>query len=221
LFESKTYRKTSLDMKEVATTFHKVYDRIAHGYDLAFGPLLRHGQKMAMNAMDIKPQHKVLEVGIGTGLTLPLYKKDQVIDGLDLSESMLAKAEKRVQSLGMKNVKLHIMSAENLKFADNTFDVVFAPSVFSVVNDPAKVLNEMIRVVRPEGTLCIVSHFAGSKYSEKMIDKLSDPLTRKLVGFRMTTPRQIVEGHSNVQILLKKTIFFLNFGTLYLLKKKS
>jgi phosphatidylethanolamine/phosphatidyl-N-methylethanolamine N-methyltransferase len=207
-------------MKETATTFHKVYDRIAQGYDLAFGPLLRRGQKMAMNAMDIKSQHKVLEVGIGTGLTLPLYKKDQSIEGVDLSEGMLAKAEGRVEALGMKNVSLHVMSAEHLEFADNSFDVVFAPSVFSVVNDPAKVLSEMLRVVRPDGTLCIVSHFAGSKYAEKMIDKITDPLTRKLVGFRMTTPRQIVEGHPGVQILLKKTIFFLNFGTLYLLKKK-
>jgi phosphatidylethanolamine/phosphatidyl-N-methylethanolamine N-methyltransferase len=208
-------------MKNSATTFHKVYDRIAQGYDLGFGPLLRHGQKMAMNAMAIKPQDKVLEVGIGTGLTLPLYRKDQIIDGVDLSEGMLAKAEERVKSLEMKNVNLHVMSAEELKFPDNSFDVVFAPSVFSVVDDPGKVMSEMLRVVKPTGLICIVSHFAGTKLPEKIIDKLTDPLTRKLVGFRMTTPRSVVEGHQNVQVLLKKTIFLLNFGTLYLLKKKS
>jgi phosphatidylethanolamine/phosphatidyl-N-methylethanolamine N-methyltransferase len=209
-------------MKDTATTtFHKVYDRIAHGYDLAIGPLLRRGQKMAMNAMDIKPNHRVLEVGIGTGLTLPFYKPEQNIVGVDLSEGMLAKAEERIQNLGMKNTVLHVMSAENLKLDDNSFDVVFAPSVMSVVNDPKKVLDEMLRVCKPDGTICIVSHFAGNSGPEKVIDFLSDPLTRKLVGFRMTTPRSIVEGHPKAKVVLKKTIFMLNFGTLYLIKKKA
>jgi phosphatidylethanolamine/phosphatidyl-N-methylethanolamine N-methyltransferase len=202
------------------TPFHKIYDRLAQGYDLAFGPLLGHGQKMAMNAMDIKPQHKVLEVGIGTGLTLPLYRKEQDIVGIDLSEGMLAKAQERIKTYGMKNVSLKVMSAENLKFEDNSFDVVFAPSVLSVVSDPMKTLEEMRRVVKPDGVICIVSHFAGSNVVEKTIDRLTDPLTKKLVGFRMTTPRQIIESHGGLKVILKKTIFILNFGTLYLLKKK-
>jgi phosphatidylethanolamine/phosphatidyl-N-methylethanolamine N-methyltransferase len=207
-------------MKEASTKFHIVYDRIAQGYDLAFGPLLGHGQKMAMNAMDIKPQHKVLEVGIGTGLTLPLYRKEQDIVGIDLSQGMLSKAEDRIKVLGMKNVSLKVMSGENLKFDDDSFDVVFAPSVLSVVSDPMKTLEEMRRVIKPEGVICVVSHFAGNNIIEKTIDRLSDPLTRKLVGFRMTTPRQIIESHGGLKVILKKSIFILNYGTLYLLKKK-
>lgn len=207
-------------MKDSATAYHKIYDRLAQGYDLAMGPLLHSGHKMAMKAMDIKPQHKVLEVGIGTGLTLPFYRQDQSIVGVDLSKGMLAKAEGRVKNLGMAHVKLIEMSGEKLEFEANTFDVVFAPSVFSVVNDPQKVLDEMIRVVKPEGTICIVSHFAGSSFAEKWIDRLTDPLTRKLVGFRMTTPRNIVESHTGAVVVLKKPIFLLNYGTLYLLKKR-
>jgi phosphatidylethanolamine/phosphatidyl-N-methylethanolamine N-methyltransferase len=207
-------------LKEASTALHKVYDRLALGYDLAFGPLLRHGQKIAMRAMSIQPNQKVLEVGIGTGLTLALYKKDQHIDGVDLSESMLAKAEEKIKKLDMKNVTLHKMSAEHLEFENNTFDVVFAPSVFSVVSNPQKVLDEMLRVVKPDGILCVVSHFAGDKFHEKVVDKLSDPLTRKIVGFRMTTPKQVVESHKGLHILLKKPIFALNFSTLYLLKRK-
>src|SRR5579884_2704819 len=98
-------------MKET-TTFFKIYDRLAQGYDLAFGPLLKHGQKMAMKAMDIKPQDTILEVGIGTGLTLPYYRKDQEVIGIDLSEQMLAKAQERVKKLEMTHVKLQVMSAE-------------------------------------------------------------------------------------------------------------
>lgn len=202
------------------TKFYKLYDRIAQGYDIAFGPLLRHGQKMALSALDIKPSAHVLEVGIGTGLTLPMYRKDQKIDGVDLSERMLEKAEKRKKKLGMGNVKLHVMSAESLEFKDNTFDIVYAPSVFSVVHDPKKVLDEMLRVAKPDGTLCVVSHFAGSTNAEKVLDRAFDPLTRKLVGFRMTTPRGVVESHPGAQVILKKSIFALNFGTLYLIKKK-
>jgi phosphatidylethanolamine/phosphatidyl-N-methylethanolamine N-methyltransferase len=208
-------------MKEAATKFHKVYDRIAQGYDFALGPLLGQGQKMAMNAMDIKPQHKVLEVGIGTGLTLPRYRKEQDIIGIDLSQGMLAKAQIRIEELGMKNVRLQVMNAENLKFEDNSFDVVFAPSVLSVVSDPMKTLEEMKRVTKPDGVICVVAHFAGGNIIEKTIDRLTDPLTRKLVGFRMTTPRQIIEGHGGLKVILKKKIFILNFGTLYLLKKKD
>lgn len=203
------------------TKYFKLYDKIAQSYDLAFGPLLRHGQKMALNALEIKPAHKVLEVGIGTGLTLPFYRKDQKIDGVDLSERMLEKAEARKNKLGMTCVNLHVMSAEALEFPDNTFDIVYAPSVFSVVHDPKKVLDEMLRVAKPDGTLCIVSHFAGTTPAEKILDRLSDPLTRKLVGFRMTTPRSIVESHGGAQVILKKKIFLLNFGTLYLIKKKT
>jgi phosphatidylethanolamine/phosphatidyl-N-methylethanolamine N-methyltransferase len=201
------------------STFHKVYERMAQVYDIAIGPLLKHGQKLALRALDLQPGQKILEVGIGTGLTLPLYRKDVHVIGVDLSESMLAKAQQRIEELDMKNVKLEIMSAEDLKFDDNSFDVVFAPSVFSVVNDARKALDEMTRVCRTDGLICVLSHFAGDTGPEKAIDKVLDPLSRKWAGFRMNTPRQIVEIHPNTKVILKKDIFALNFSTLYLLKK--
>jgi phosphatidylethanolamine/phosphatidyl-N-methylethanolamine N-methyltransferase len=201
------------------TSFYKIYDRLASGYDLLLGPLLKHSQKMAVHAMDIKPGSQVLEVGIGTGLTLPLYSKEQSIVGIDLSEGMLKKAEERVRDLGMSKVELHKMSAEELKFSDDSFDYVYAPSVFSVVSNPRKVLDEMVRVCKPDGTICVVSHFAGDGWAEKIIDRVTNPLTQKLVGFRTITPKEIVEAHPKAKVVLKKEVFFLNFSTLYLLKK--
>jgi phosphatidylethanolamine/phosphatidyl-N-methylethanolamine N-methyltransferase len=201
--------------------YHEIYDRLAIAYDLIFGPLLSHGHKMAIRAMDLKPGMKILEVGIGTGLTLPYFPKDTEIKGIDLSDGMLKKAENRIKKLGMKNVELFNMSAEALTFKNKSFDCVFAPSVLSVVNDPKKVLDEMGRVCKDDGLVCIVSHFAGSTFLEKMGDKFFDPLTNKLVGFRMTTPPEIVEKHSQWGVVLKKPLLPFNFGTLYLLKKKK
>ena len=201
--------------------FFQVYDRLAVTYDLIFGPLLGHGHKMAIHAMDLKPGMKILEVGIGTGLTLPYFPKETEIKGIDLSAGMLQKAEVRVKKLDMHNVELFKMSAEALTFKDNTFDCVFAPSVLSVVNDPRKVLDEMGRVCKDTGVVCVVSHFAGTSFLEKATDKVCDPFTKKLVGYRMTTPPEIVEQHPLFTVILKKQIFPVNFGTLYLLKKKK
>lgn len=200
--------------------FFRIYDRLAHTYDLALGPMLKPGQKMAVHAMDLKPGFQVLEVGIGTGLTLSLYPPDIHITGIDLSEPMLKKAEEKVVELGLKNTKLQVMSGEALRFEDNSFDAVFAPSVFSVVDDPRKVLDEMVRVCKPDGVICVVSHFAGSTWVHQTFDRMTDPWTRKWVGFRMTTSRDVVEAHAHSKIILKKPILLLNFGTLYLLKKK-
>src|SRR5882762_182808 len=96
--------------------FYQLYDRLADTYDIGIGPLLRHGQKMAVHAMDLKPGMEILEVGIGTGLTLNHFPNDVHIKGIDLSEGMLKKAQKRVKKLEMKNVELLVMSAEKLNF---------------------------------------------------------------------------------------------------------
>jgi phosphatidylethanolamine/phosphatidyl-N-methylethanolamine N-methyltransferase len=202
--------------------YHRIYNRLADTYDMAIGPILRHGQKMAVHAMDLKPGMKILEVGIGTGLTLPFYPRDTEIKGIDLSEGMLKKAEKRIKDLHMGNVELFVMSAEEMTFKDASFDCVFAPSVFSVVNYPARVLEEMYRVCKKDGVICIISHFSGDTPFQKIYDRFWDPFTRKLIGFRMTTPRNVVEGYTATEVILKRPIYSpLNFNTLYLLKKKN
>ncbi len=200
---------------------HELYDRLAKAYDLFYGPLLSHGHKMAIKAMDLKPGMKILEVGIGTGLTLPYFPKDTEIKGIDLSDGMLKKAELRVKKLEMKNVELFNMSAEALTFKNKSFDCVFAPSVLSVVNDPKKVLDEMGRVCKDDGVVCVVSHFAGTTALQKFGDKVFDPWTQKMAGFRMTTPAEIVEKHNQLSVVLKKPLLPVNYGTLYLLKKKK
>src|SRR3954467_10159607 len=129
----------------------RVYENIAWGYDLVFGPTLHPGRVDAIKRMGIKPGDRVLEVGVGTGINVDLYPADCAVTGIDLSSSMLEKARERVARRGIRNVRLMQMDAANLKFADDTFDIVYAPYVISVVPDPVAVTRAMRRACRPGG----------------------------------------------------------------------
>src|SRR4051795_55032 len=102
----------------------KVYENIAWGYDLVFGPTLHPGRVNAIKRMGIKAGDRVLEVGVGTGINAALYPRDCSVTGIDLSSSMLEKAHDRIARKGVRNVRLMQMDAANLKFADDTFDIV-------------------------------------------------------------------------------------------------
>ena len=130
-----------------------VYENIAWFYDITFGPALHPGRVDAIERMAIKPGDRVLEVGVGTGINASLYPSDCSVTGIDLSSPMLEKARERVARKGVRNVRLLQMDAANLKFADDTFDIVYAPYVISVVPDPVAVTREMHRVCRPGGRI--------------------------------------------------------------------
>ena len=137
----------------------RVYENIAWFYDLTFGPALHPGRVDAIRRMAIKPGDRVLEVGVGTGINAALYPRDCSVTGIDFSSSMLEKARDRIAHKGVRNVRLLEMDAANLKFADDSFDIVYAPYVISVVPDPVAVTREMHRVCRPGGRIVILNHF--------------------------------------------------------------
>ncbi len=161
----------------------KVYENISWGYDLFFGPTLHPGRVDAIRRMGIKSGDRVLEVGVGTGINAALYPKDCSVTGIDLSSSMLEKARERVARKGVRNVRLLQMDAANLKFADDTFDIVYAPYVISVVPDPVAVAREMRRVCRPGGRIVILNHFRSSNRMGAWLERLISPLTVH-VGFK-------------------------------------
>src|ERR1041385_7367236 len=140
----------------------KVYENIAWFYDFTFGPALHPGRVDAIKRMGIKAGDRVLEVGVGTGINAPLYPSDCSVTGVDFSSSMLEKARERIARKGVRNVRLLQMDAANMKFADDTFDIVYAPYVISVVPDPVAVTREMQRVCRPGGRIVILNHFRSS-----------------------------------------------------------
>src|SRR6478736_10503793 len=136
-----------------------VYEKLASVYDIVFGPVLHPGRVDAIRRMGIRPGDRVLEVGVGTGINAALFPSDCSVTGVDFSSSMLEKARERIARKGVQNVRLLQMDAANMKFADDTFDIVYAPYVISVVPDPVAVTREMCRVCRPGGRIVILNHF--------------------------------------------------------------
>jgi phosphatidylethanolamine/phosphatidyl-N-methylethanolamine N-methyltransferase len=160
-----------------------VYDKLAKVYDLFFGPTLHPGRLQAIERMDIQPGERVLEVGVGTGINLSLYPREASVTGIDFSSSMLEKARERAARKNAAPVRLLQMDAADLKFADNSFDIVYAPYLISVVPDPVKVAQEMRRVCRPGGRIIFLNHFLSPNVILSRIERLISPATIH-IGFK-------------------------------------
>jgi len=160
-----------------------VYEKLAWVYDLTFGPALHRGRMQAIARMGIRSDDRILEVGVGTGINLPLYPASTEVTGIDFSASMLEKAHTRVQRKGVFNARLLVMDAANLRFADESFDIVYAPYLISVVPDPVKVAQEMRRVCRTGGRIIFLNHFRSENPVMSWGERLISPLTVH-VGFK-------------------------------------
>ncbi|QCE35574.1 class I SAM-dependent methyltransferase [Acetobacteraceae bacterium] len=157
------------------------YERWANVYDVVFGSVSEPGRRQAIKAANALPGKDVLEVGVGTGLALPHYNADKQVTGIDLSEHMLNKARKRVERLGLTNVcDIREMDAEHTDFSDNSFDIAVGMFVASVVPNPDKLLQELMRVVRPDGYILFINHFNARKglrlFAERKLARASRAL---------------------------------------------
>jgi len=161
----------------------EVYDKLAKVYDFTFGPTLHPGRLQAIERMDIQSGERVLEVGVGTGINLSLYPKNCSVVGIDFSGPMLEIARERAARKDVRNVRLLQMDAADLKFADNSFDIVYAPYVISVVPDPVRVAHEMRRVCRPGGRIIVLNHFQSPNAILSRIERLLSPFTIH-IGFK-------------------------------------
>jgi phosphatidylethanolamine/phosphatidyl-N-methylethanolamine N-methyltransferase len=136
------------------------YRRYARIYDTVFGPVLQPGRRALLERLGLKSGDRVLEVGVGTGLALSLYPSSVRITGIDVSSEMLEKARTRVARRRLGNVEALLeMDAERMTFPDASFDKVVAMYVVSVVPRPAKLIEELHRVCKPDGEIFIVNHF--------------------------------------------------------------
>ena len=161
----------------------RVYEKLANVYDLVFGPTLHPGRLVARDRMGIKAGDRILEVGVGTGINTSLYPRNCHMTGIDLSTSMLDKARARVAREGLRNVRLLEMDAASLTFADDSFDIVYAPYLVSVVPDPIQVVREMKRVCRPGGRIIILNHFRSANAILSRLERAMSPFTVH-VGFK-------------------------------------
>ncbi len=158
----------------------RAYELYAPIYDFIFDWIFAPGRAAAVRQLGLAPNDVTLEVGIGTGLNLPLYPPAARLIGIDLSQEMLDKAVERVQTLAMPNVTLKVMDATALDFGDNEFDKALATYTISAVPDPVAVLREMRRVVKPGGVIVILNHFRSERKFAGHLEDLVAPVCTRL-----------------------------------------
>ncbi len=183
----------------------RIYAGYSNFYDLIFKQFFVPRQKYVIARMDIQPEDKILDVGVGTGLTLPIYPKHCHITGIDLSEEMLEKARKKIVKYGLNHISLKKMDAMNLQFEDNTFDQVIATFVISVVPDPIRVISEMKRVCKKDCNLIIVNHFQSNNKFVAKIEDIANPICRK-IGWRTDLDLDYLISESDLLVNSKHTL---------------
>ena len=169
-----------MDVSLEERQIRRAYDFYSPVYDFVFKKIFEPGRIAAVRLIGPPAGRRILEVGIGTGLNLPLYPRGIDLVGIDLSEGMLKKAQEKVEDLGMSNVILKVMDASALDFGDGEFDATLATYVISAVPDPVAVLREMRRVTKPGGTLVILNHFRSQNPLMRRVEDALAPVCAHL-----------------------------------------
>lgn len=190
-----------MDLKKV----ERVYTSYAGVYDHIFGKVFHEGRESAIRNLNVQPDERILEVGVGTGIALPMYPRHCRIVAIDFSEGMLEIAKKRTAEHRMDHVTLHRMDAGAMDFPDNSFDTVVAAYVVTAVPDYRKVVNEMIRVCRPGGRIIMLNHFSNGNKMIAAVEKVISPLTKHL-GWRTDLSLDTVLEGTNLHVARKQKV---------------
>ena len=170
-------------MRSAETTIQahqsKLYYEFSQLYDLVFARFFYPRIVSVIRALRIPPGAKVLELGVGTGLSMSAYPMHAQVLGVDLARDMLEHAQERIERHGWRHITVREMDAMNLAIADSTFDYVMAFHVVSVVPDAAQLMREAQRVCKPGGTLVVINHFRSNKKVLAAIDRRMEPITRR------------------------------------------
>ena len=190
-------------------TVAKAYARWAPVYDLVFGAVFDRGRKASIAAAE-RIGGRILEVGVGTGLSLPEYAWTNRLTGVDLSAPMLRKAKDRVAEHRLTNVDvLAVMDAQHLGFQDGAFDVVVAQYVITAVPDPEATLDEFVRVVRPGGEIILVNHLGAESGLRATFEGCFAPVARRLgwrPEFRWERLARWAESHGGVSVIERRAM---------------
>jgi phosphatidylethanolamine/phosphatidyl-N-methylethanolamine N-methyltransferase len=187
------------------TAVRSAYRRWAPVYDHTFGSFSNAGRQNAVEIIN-RGQGRVLEVGVGTGLSLPRYASHLDIVGIDLAPEMLEKARERVATDGLDHVSgLHEMDAEQLAFANGSFDTVVAMYVMTVVPDPERVMSELARVVKPGGQVLLVNHFSQDDGVRGFVERRMAPFADQL-GWHPLFDLSRVMGCENLKLVERRSL---------------
>jgi phosphatidylethanolamine/phosphatidyl-N-methylethanolamine N-methyltransferase len=195
---------SELDKDAVA----KAYARWAPVYDVVFGAVFDRGRKASIAAAERIGGGRILEVGVGTGLSLPDYAKTNRLIGVDLSAPMLRKAKERVADQRLTNVEgLAVMDAQRLAFHDDVFDLIVAQYVITTVPDPEVTLDEFVRVVKPGGEIILVNHLGAESGPRAIAEQCFAPLARRLgwrPEFRFDRLTRWATAHGGVRLVERR-----------------
>jgi phosphatidylethanolamine/phosphatidyl-N-methylethanolamine N-methyltransferase len=202
------------------TEVREAYRRWAPVYDSTFGLVASAGRRKAVELINQR-RGSVLEVGVGTGLSLPHYAPYLKITGIDLSTEMLEKARQRVTKSGLLNVEgLYEMDAAHLSFPHESFETVVAMYVMTVVPEPDKVLKELDRVCKPGGEVMIVNHFSQEHGARGWLERKMAPYADRL-GWHPVFPIERVMGASNLSLVERKPLWPMGLFTLVRFRKAA
>lgn len=177
----------------------RIYDVHSRFYDLWFGRLVKRRIRDSIGRMRLRGGQRVLDVGVGTGVSLPFYPSDVRVIAVDLSAGMLQEARRKCEQEGLRSVTLLQADALRLPFADNSFDHVFISHVISVVSDPVSLLRELQRVARRDAPIVVLNHFASDNRLVALLEKLVCPITERL-GWRSDLQLAPLVRETGVQI---------------------
>jgi phosphatidylethanolamine/phosphatidyl-N-methylethanolamine N-methyltransferase len=158
------------------------YRRWARVYDAVFGAVLEDGRRKLLAQVNSLQPKRLLEMGVGTGLLLPKYPSGAEVMGVDISDDMLERAREKIAKHGLQNTAVQLDDCERLSFETSSFDCVVLPYILSVTPHPRALIDEAIRVCKPDGHIIIANHFSGSK-TWAALEKIAAPVAAK-IGFR-------------------------------------
>jgi phosphatidylethanolamine/phosphatidyl-N-methylethanolamine N-methyltransferase len=176
------------------------YDLYSNFYDATFGLIFGHSLEYAIDRLGLKPGSRVLDVGIGTGLTLELYPKNVSVVGVDRSPAMVEKAQHRIEKKRLSSARVLLADAQQLPLPDNSFDAVLLGHVLTVVDDPSAVLREAQRVSRPGATVAVVGHFNSDWPLMSRIEDALSPLFSR-IGWRTNLRFENFLGHEGLDLV--------------------
>ncbi|OQY99174.1 MAG: hypothetical protein B6D35_10045 [Candidatus Brocadia sp. UTAMX2] len=198
----------------------KVYSFYSWIYDAFFGRIFEHGRYVAFHMMDAKANETILEVGVGTGLSLPLYARNVKVVGVDISQEMLDKAERKKQHYRLSNVDLYTMDASSMSFPNDTFDKVIASHVITVVPDPLRTLNEIKRVCKKEGEIFLLNYTGCNNKVIASFEKFISPFRDKM-GLGKHVDLEELLRCANLSVLSERRVNFLEMCRLIKCKDTS
>lgn len=202
-------------------SIEKVYNQYSAVYDKIFGLVFENGRNEALRMITLSGNEKILEVGVGTGISLTKYPRTVDIIGIDLSKEMLEKAKERVNRYELTNVQLKIENAEEMSFQQNHFDKVIIMYVLSVTPNPEALLEKAFSVCKEGGELIIVNHFSKRKALQKFADYDFLQRVERKLGFRVYFPMEKYIQHINGMGYSDVEVKSVNYGLSRIIKIKK